>query len=93
MPQTRFETEVFRMVVAGSCDIDGQIYEYGDIRIQRPGAACGPVVAGPNGLQEVLILGDRRHAVPTVENNEMWPATLGAIVDDLQGVLSAQSST
>jgi hypothetical protein len=85
-PRCRFETELFRLVVAGSCDIDGQIYEQGDMRIQRAGEWCGPVAAGPGGLEEIVVVGDRRHANPSVEG-DVWPFV--GIVRDLLGELSA----
>jgi hypothetical protein len=83
MAACSFDTELVRIVTAGSCSIDGRIYEAGDIRVQLPGKPSGPVSAGPDGLQEVLILGDRRYAAPTVTDGDAWPATLGHTVEEL----------
>jgi hypothetical protein len=88
-PRCCFDTEVFRLVVAGSCNIEGQVFELGDMRTQRAGTWSEPVVAGSDGLQEVLVLGDRRHVEPSVET-ETWLSALGGIVADLTGELTAR---
>jgi hypothetical protein len=87
-----FDTELLRFVVAGSCSIDGRIYQEGDIRLQLPGKPCGPVAAGPDGLREILVLGDRRHAAPTFTDGAAWPAALGDIVQGLLEDLQARQS-
>lgn len=86
-PRCRFDTELLRMVVAGSCDVDGKVYEKGDTRVQRAGTWCGPVAAGPDGLQEVLVIGDRRHAEPTVEGGT-W--AYSSVVRELVAQLAAR---
>lgn len=73
-PAARFDTEVFRIVLSGSYEIAGKIYEAGDARVQRAGTWCAPVEAGPDGLEEVVVLGDRRRAAPEVKRPQGWTA-------------------
>jgi hypothetical protein len=84
-----FDTELMRFVVSGSCSIDGRIYETGDIRLQLPSRACGPVSAGPDGLQELLVFGDRRF-IGAADDTAMWPANVSTIVGDLMETLRAR---
>jgi hypothetical protein len=84
-----FDTELMRFVIAGSCGIDGRIYEAGDIRMQLPSKACGPVSAGPDGLQELLVFGDRRF-IGAADDTAMWPANVSTIVGDLMETLWAR---
>lgn len=91
MPRAYFDTEVCRLVVAGSYDTAGRIYERGDMRVQRAGTWSGPVVAGPDGLQEFVVLGDRTLARPTLEE-DVWPHELGGIIAELQAQIDARST-
>lgn len=84
----QFETEVFRAVVAGSCKIDGTTYRAGDMRVQRASAWCDQVVAGDDGLCEVVILGDRRKVVPGVDRKH-WPHGIDDITSELLSSLEA----
>lgn len=90
-PGSRFDTEVFRLVVDGSCTIGDRSYEPGDMRIQRAATWCEPVVAGDLGLQEIVVLGDRRHAAADVEG-DAWSASLDSIVAELADELAARAS-
>lgn len=83
----RFDTETVRMIVRGSCTIDGHTYEPGDLRIQRPGEWCEETIAGPDGLDEVFVVADRRHADPTMDGSEAWPARVGEKARDLTAEL------
>ena len=87
MQGCRFHTELFRLVVSGSGSIGDRILEEGDMRVQRAGERSAPVTAGPDGLCELIILGDRRHAVPDADDPARWPGTLGDLVQDLVGLL------
>jgi hypothetical protein len=88
-PPCRFDTEVFRMIVAGACEIDGRRYEKGDMRIDRAGEWFGPVVAGPEGMQQVVVIGDRRHATPTMESTADESA-IGGVIHELLDELNAR---
>ncbi len=59
VPSCRFATEVVLIVAAGGCRIGDADYRAGDLRIQRADAPFS-VKAGSNGVELVLIVGDRR---------------------------------
>jgi hypothetical protein len=59
-PACTFGTEGFRLVVGGSYTLGGQERTMGDMRFQAADTSWERVVAGPDGLDEVVILGDRR---------------------------------
>ena len=65
-PACSFGTEGFRLVIGGSYSLDGRERTMGDMRLQAADTLWEPVIAGPDGLDEVVILGDRRGASPTV---------------------------
>ena len=85
MARCRFGTEVVRMVVRGRCTIGDREYGPGDLRIQRAETWCDEAVAGPEGLDEVLVIADRRHAAPSVDAIDAgaWPTALGEVADSL----------
>ena len=85
-----FDTEIVRMVVRGGCTIGDRSYEPGDIRIQLAGTWCDDVVAGPDGVDQLVVVGDRRHASATVDPalEGQWPAGLASTVAQLAGRLS-----
>ena len=96
MPPCRFDTEVFRLVVAGDAAIGDRILSQGDMRVQQAGEWSDPVTAGPNGLRELIIIGDRRFATPDVDvegdAESAWPHTLGAVVSVLSNQLRRRPS-
>lgn len=53
------DTEVLLMVVAGSCSVGDRSYTRGDLRLQDAGAALPPIVAGDDGLDVCIVVGDR----------------------------------
>jgi hypothetical protein len=57
-------TELLHIVVQGSCSIGGKRYDTGDGRVELAGRECPDVVAGPAGVDELLVFGDRRHVAP-----------------------------
>ena len=82
-PAARFDTEVFRLIVAGSCAIGDRTYELGDMRLQRSGTDAPPVIAGDDGVQQVIVLGDRRCARPTVGGTTWLHALVAELSDEL----------
>jgi hypothetical protein len=46
-------SHVFEVIVAGSLDVEGQVYGPGDIMVLDPGEPCGRAVAGPEGCTTV----------------------------------------
>jgi hypothetical protein len=88
-PGATFASDVFRCVIAGSHERDGATVEMGDTRFQAAGVPWEAVTAGPDGLDELLIVGDRTGAVPDVRGAGGWASDLGAILDGLRPRLSA----
>jgi hypothetical protein len=90
-PACTFGTDGFRLVIAGSYDRDGTTYEMGDMRFQAAGTRWDRVVAGPDGLDEVVILGDRRGASAQVDDDDpaaqAWAGQLDATLDRLHAAL------
>ncbi|MBB5138410.1 hypothetical protein HNP84_008164 [Thermocatellispora tengchongensis] len=85
-------TEVFHLVVRGSCTIGGVDHVAGDMRVQRPGAHMGPIIAGPEGVDELIVLGDRRNAVPSLpETLRGWPTVIESLTFHLAETLSSRS--
>jgi hypothetical protein len=84
-------TEVARTVVRGSGVVGEQAHMLGDIRIQEAGLPHAAVVAGPDGLDEVIMLGDRRGVMPIdVDESHSWIRSFKSILGEL-GVLSTVS--
>jgi hypothetical protein len=84
-PAATFDSDVFRCVIAGSHERAGQKVEMGDTRFQSAGVQWEPVVAGPDGLDELIIVGNRQGAIPAVDGDAAgWAATLDEIVAGLR---------
>jgi hypothetical protein len=90
-PACTFGTDGFRLVIAGSYERDGTVYEMGDMRFQVAGTRWDRVVAGPDGLDEVVVLGDRRGASAPVDDDDpaarAWADQLDATIDRLRVAL------
>jgi len=63
------DSDVFRCVISGSCDY-GQM---GDTQLYPAGHEWPEVSAGPDGLDEVIILADRRATSP-------WDRTVDSLL-------------
>jgi hypothetical protein len=83
-PSVTFATDVFRCVVRGSHEHDGHVSEMGDTVLQSAGHVWDEVIAGPDGLDEVIIVGDRTGAIPTTEDDSDWVDVLQALVERLR---------
>ncbi|HEY7107172.1 MAG TPA: hypothetical protein VH986_12265 [Acidimicrobiia bacterium] len=94
-PECTFDTDGFRLVVGGSYERAGTTYAMGDMRFQGAGTQWDRVVAGPDGLDEVIILGDRRGAVPHVDDGDgaarAWRDELDATLARLRADLAASA--
>jgi hypothetical protein len=87
-PAFRFDCDVFRCVVRGSHTGAGS--EMGDMLLRAAGRRWDEVVAGPDGLDEVIILGDRRGAIAQVDADDSgWTRTLQRLVDGLSAGLGS----
>jgi hypothetical protein len=87
----RVDTELYRAVVAGSFELDGRSYERGTMRIDRAGTSTGPAVAGADGLQQLLVIGDRRGLTATAGDGCEWWRALRDLVAPLQAELDSRS--
>jgi hypothetical protein len=84
MPRSTWATEVMTVVVVGSCSIDGTRYVPGDIRIQEAGVPHPEITHGDDELQVMVVVGDRRLALPTVDEGD---SAAQAWVDDYAQLL------
>lgn len=86
VPSARFGTETVYAVIRGSAVIDGRRYEAGDLRIQNTGAALGEVVSGPDGLDMVFVVADRREQPELISDHEdarAWKDAYDAMYSEL----------
>jgi hypothetical protein len=84
-PAATFDGDVFRCVIGGSHERAGEKVEMGDTRVQAAGVPWEAVVSGPDGLDELIIVGNRQGAVPTVAGDtDGWAATLDGILAGLR---------
>lgn len=91
-PPATFRSDVFRCVIAGSHRRAGATVEMGDVRFQPAGVPWEEVVAGPQGLDELIIVGNRQGARPDVEmDSHGWASSLGEILGELTNRLPALS--
>jgi hypothetical protein len=87
-PAMTFGSDVFRCVIAGSHERAGERVEMGDCRFQAAGVPWDAVVAGPDGLDEVIIIGDRSGGGPRVDGDDhRWSDRLDGIVTELRAGL------
>jgi hypothetical protein len=77
-----FGTEVLRLVVRGSCRIGEDWYGPGDLRAEHAGS-CGPALAGDGGVDEVVVIADRRTVRPGAVRDAVWSAALNTLTADL----------
>lgn len=75
-----FASDVFRMVVRGSYTLDGETYVAGDMRVQEAGTPIGEATAGPDGLDEVIVVADAAAAVPSAAGDPTWADAIAEVV-------------
>jgi hypothetical protein len=81
-------TEVMHVVVRGTCTIGDRVHGTGDVRVTRADVARDPVVAGPDGVDELIVFGDRRGAHPRfLEGPEGWPTVIASFRHQLSSAL------
>ncbi|MFV0524204.1 MAG: hypothetical protein ACK5RL_06875 [Acidimicrobiales bacterium] len=59
-PARTLATETLLVPVDGSVEVDGAILDQGSVRLDAAGVAARELVAGPDGVSLVAIVGDRR---------------------------------
>jgi len=84
-PPVTFPTDVFRCVIAGSCQRGGEAMTMGDTVLRAAGRPWEEVVAGANGLDELVILGERTGVEPS--GGGAWAETLVPTVQRLEAEL------
>jgi hypothetical protein len=89
-PACTFGSDVFRCIVAGSHAEGDRLLEMGDTRFHAAGDPFEAVVAGPDGLDEVIIIGDRRGATAEVTGSDPagWATHLAETLARLRSGLS-----
>jgi hypothetical protein len=89
-PVVTFGSDAFRCVINGSAHAAGPTRQMGDTAAFPDGHRWPQVVAGPLGLDEVIIVGDRRGATPlALDDHTGWAATLNVLVSRLTNRLPA----
>jgi hypothetical protein len=81
VPPVRFRTDQFRMVLTGRCQIGGQCYRAGDIRIQQAGRFLGPEVTGPSGSRQIVVFARQADAAPMFSDPEDATRVTGPLTD------------
>jgi len=63
-PDATYGGDRFRLILKGSCSVAGKAYTKGQFRVSEAGTVDGPVVHGPEGSSQLLVLADRRTWLP-----------------------------
>lgn len=79
LPGRSIGTETIVAPVSGSVDAAGTVLAQGDVRIEEAGGRQPALVAGPDGVQLVLIVADRRALRAALDEGELGGAVGGAL--------------
>ena len=97
LPARSIGTETIVAPVSGSIDAAGTILGQGDVRVEEADVDHPPLMAGPTGVQLVVIFGDRRALRSALDDGTMTgalAASLSTVLTDLQSqVLLAGSDS
>lgn len=63
-PAGRYTTDMFRLVLSGTCRVGDRTYSAGDFRYSQAESDEGEIVHGPTGSTQILVFGDRRGWLP-----------------------------
>jgi hypothetical protein len=85
-----FETEVFHLVVDGSCRFGDRHLEVGDAWVQPAGTRHPTVTAGGQGCSQVIILGDRSRIGSSFAHE--WTTGFVGIIDELVKSLTSKAA-
>ena len=83
-------TETIVALVTGSIDANGTMLNQGDVRLEEAAVEHGPLLAGPEGAQLVVIVADRRALRAALGNGAVsgaLGAALSAVLPELLGTL------
>ena len=96
VPTRSIGTETIVAPVSGSIDAAGVVLAQGDVRVEEADVRHPALVAGPDGVQLVLIVADRR-ALRAAIDDGAFAGTLGdalaTVLTDLQGELALSSAS
>jgi hypothetical protein len=74
-------SDAFRCVIEGSYELGGRVLEMGDTLVRAANRLWEAAMAGPDGVDEAIVIGDRRGALASVEaRHSEWPDTVNANV-------------
>jgi hypothetical protein len=85
VPAGNLGTETLHVVAEGSCTVDGVIKTLGDFWLSEAGAQP-EVVAGPEGLSHVLLIGERQELsnFTVGDRNQHWIDAVAGVATKLQ---------
>ena len=83
-----YGSDRFRLILRGSCSVAGKRYTTGQFRVSQAGTVDGPVVHGPEGSSQLLVLADRRTWLP--HDNEDSGTSASSRLAELNSILTRQ---
>lgn len=95
VPSRSLGTELIVAPIAGSIDAAGVLLAQGDVRVEEPDVQHPALVAGPDGAQLVVIVGDRRALRAAIDDGRVAGALGGAlapVLADLEGQLQGSAA-
>jgi hypothetical protein len=93
-PSFTLDCDVFRCVIRGSLEAEQTVRHMGDTRTQPARHRWAAGVAGPDGVDEVIVIGDRRGLRSLLDGDAIrWADSVIALVDRLSPALASQAST
>lgn len=96
LPARSIGTEVIVAPVSGSVEAAGVVLAQGDVRVEEADAQQPPLVAGPDGVQLVVIVGDRRALRASLDDGRFGGAlgaALSPVLADLADRLVLSSAS
>ena len=96
LPGRTLGTEAIVAPVGGSVDAAGVVLAQGDVRVEEAGTAQPALVAGPDGAQLVVIVGDRRELRTALDGAGLagpLGAALAGVLADLEGQLALRPAS
>jgi hypothetical protein len=87
LPVRAIGTEVLVAPVSGSIDVGGTILAQGDVRLEEADVEHAAAVAGPEGVQLVVLVADRRALAAALDAGAVPGALGGALADVLPRLL------
>lgn len=86
LPAATYGTEIVCALIRGSAQIGDKHYRAGDVRVQKAGVPLDAVVSGPDGLDLVFLVADRRerpHVAGEDAPSQQWKTEIEAFYTEL----------